>query len=305
MKIYRTVSQEELEDIQKYHRIRFQNPFWNFKSEGKIVDIFRDIVDLQKKDQVKGKIKKWVKSYIDSDEKIQEYLKNDNCWYSIFTELSQITYLFFTNYCKSFSKVKKEINTNREKEDVAIIEIDSELDKNIIVKCEDENKKLYHLKLCRGDKVYDLTKSNSNHLDAYIREYDVKYNERNNYDTLFKEFSDDRCLIELLRTIPMKYEWQNEKRWFININMHKSAPTIGINSLGGYISKKYIGEQDVLKIYGSKESESYFDDFIEALYLQFVLTYIEIESTLPKNIYVFFPKDSIKIVKLLEQKGEI
>lgn len=298
MKLYRTVSQSELEDIKKYNRIRFQNPFWNFKSEGKIVNIFREINNLDNKNKTKNKIRKWVDAYIKSHKLKQEYLESNNKWYDFFTELSQIMYLFFTYYSKSFSRTKKEINTNRDEEDVAIIEIETEFKENFILKCEDENNKVYNLKKYENKKIYHLTKDIQGCNDAYIRHYPVKYNEICNYDTIFKEFNEERILRELLLTISSDYEWQEEERFFINIDTHKHLPTKGLNTLGAYISRKYPDKFCELKIYGNKESEEYYEDFIEALYEQFVCTYEEISENLPKYIYIYLPQKYIKITKI-------
>lgn len=285
MKLYRTVLQKELEDIEMYNRIRFQNPFWNFKSEGKIVNIFREINDLSKKEKNKDKIRKWVQAYIESHRLKGLYLKSEKKWYDLFTELSQLIYLFFTYYCKSFCRTKKEITVNKNEENVAIIEID--FDNNIILKCEDDE-----------NKIYNLIPDKRGYADAYIRYREMKYSNVCNYNIIFEEFNEERILSELLSTISSKYEWQEEERVFININTHRNMAKSALSSFGQFLNLKYNGKDDILKIHNQKESNEYYEDFIEALYKQFQLTYKEVTKTLPKNIYLYFPKNNIEITKL-------
>ena len=126
----------------------------------------------------------------------------------------------------------------------------------------------------------------------------MKYSNVCNYDIIFEEFNEERILSELLSTISSKYEWQEEERVFININTHRNMAKSALSSFGQFLNLKYNGKDDILKIHNQKESNEYYEDFIEALYKQFQLTYKEVTKTLPKNIYLYFPKNNIEITKL-------
>lgn len=318
MKVYRTIDNQELEDIKLNNRIRFENPFWNFKSEGKIVNIFRkidEVVCLKKFDEnvkiknlfyellyydkegrIKNEIEEWVNFYLKSDTKIRSYLKRENGWYDIFTDLSLVIYIFFSNYCKCFSRLNKEIKIGK-KENKAIIEINIDFNKNQILKCEDEKGRSYNLKeVSMGGKVYDLMEKKQNADIAYIRHYPVNYKVKSNYETIFGEFANRRCIIELLNIVSDKYEEQEEERVFINLHLKEILPNNVLSSLGSYFMNKY-QTTDMKVIHINQNDECYKEDFIEAMYIQFFLIYIQIKEKFPRYMYIYF-KDKIKVTEI-------
>lgn len=322
MKLYRSIDEKELEDIKKNNRIRFENPFWNFKSEGKIVNIFRLIEDFyneklinikygndeerivrifeecnsyDNKEKIKKRIKDWVNSYRESDYQIKKYENKDIYWYNIFTELSQVVYLFFTNYCKSFSRINKEVKIG-DKINSAILEIDVDFNESSILRCIDDKCNEYNLNKILDGKTYELVKNNESSNIAYIRHYPINYKDTYNYDTVFEELAKTRCLIELLNIVSSNYEEQEEERAFINLKVDGVLPSNAPNSLGWYSNWKY-DRRNINEIHENKNDEQYIDDVIEAMYIQFVYTYIEIKEKLPQYMYIYL-KDDIKICEI-------
>lgn len=263
MKLYRYVTKEELDDIRKYHRLKFIHPRYMAMSESLITNYFemnRILEDTFDEKKAKKKIRLLVEKYRQSD----IHLKNISD-YDMFSEIVLMWYITNFYYCHCWTKDKDAWDIRKD-DRIACITIDTaNLDKCV---CKDVH-----------DNIYNM----------YLRYQDINYHKskgQKSLETLFQEFKDsDRKAYTLMTILPERFEYQNEVRLIASYK--ENTRLLGIytlGTLGNYLMRKY-SLNEIL------DPEN---DLIDALFLEAKQCQIEIKTSLINTLYFYFPEDFIE-----------
>ena len=251
--LYKLLDETTQRELVEHNRISLSRPFFEFKSEGKGISIFRNIKDLidnaSNPDEITptkkilSKVKVWIDDYYHSLP--DDIRKNYSYDYDIDDDLLIAMTIYCQSYCGYFTKVN--LQNKETREEYLLQNKRLSFNKSAYVKIPVESNMLDQLFWISRNDDYTFNYSNDQSdnifvdgIKASLHIHKVEHAPTGELTNPFVAFNgkDNRCISSLLKYLNEDYRHQDEERIVLRIPSYKPMEsTTGFFNL--YNTKQY------------------------------------------------------------------